>query len=281
METNNHRPDSIKLSSVLMVVFPIVSIVYARIYPTPQQLNLMQGSRFWMMQCMAVLLNVFLSWGIYRGKNWSRIIYTMFGVIGCLLNPLMMRYLPDRLPVAAGVLGILLTIVILFLLYRPESSAWFNQNTTQKNRSLFKQILLVTSIFLGLVGIFAGLAAYRAYDIMKHKDRLVIESKLALENGAQFGKAHSGKECFDAAIQELKTTFARSPLPNFIAKYYLESCLDASKARNDLCSLAPSSYNITTVVTWGMDMAQRYQIDPHNMQGFADVFEKNCKGNTP
>jgi hypothetical protein len=83
---------------------------------------------------IGVGLNTVLAVHILRGANWARITYTVVGGLGVLLTTL--SYLtgsafeqPSRL-VLLGMLGFVLTVVVLVQLWRRESSAWFVADRT-------------------------------------------------------------------------------------------------------------------------------------------------------
>lgn len=76
---------------------------------------------------ISVGLTLLLLMFIKKGANWARITYTVLAVIGLLFGliglageqPVLMRLL--------GIISMLLTVAILFFLWKKESNAWFSK----------------------------------------------------------------------------------------------------------------------------------------------------------
>ena len=64
-----------------------------------------------------------------RGKVWARIVATVLGALNVLLNLLTIAGAAGATPslsLLVGVVSLLLAAVIVFLLWRPESSRWYD-----------------------------------------------------------------------------------------------------------------------------------------------------------
>ena len=74
-----------------------------------------------------VLILMFLAYKIWTGRNWARIIFTVFFVIGIYPALLLLPLEADRNVVVllASILQILLQIVAIIYMFLPLSNAWF------------------------------------------------------------------------------------------------------------------------------------------------------------
>lgn len=77
---------------------------------------------------IAVSLWVLMAVMNRRGKVWARIVATVLGALNILLNLLAIGGAvgATSLSLVTGVVSLLLAAVIVFLLWRPESSRWFD-----------------------------------------------------------------------------------------------------------------------------------------------------------
>lgn len=75
---------------------------------------------------ISVALTALFAYFIGKGANWARIVYTVLGVIGILFSVSTLGGQPALLLILA-VVGLVLTIAIIFLLFRPESNAYFKK----------------------------------------------------------------------------------------------------------------------------------------------------------
>ncbi len=76
---------------------------------------------------VSVALTALFAYFIGKGANWARIVYTVLGVIGVIFGLLSLGGQPAVLLVLALV-GLVITIAVLVLLYRPESNAYFKKS---------------------------------------------------------------------------------------------------------------------------------------------------------
>lgn len=75
---------------------------------------------------IGVALAAMFAYFIGKGANWARIVYTVLGVIGVLFGLMGLGNQPALLLVLS-IISTLLTIATIFLLFRPESNAYFKK----------------------------------------------------------------------------------------------------------------------------------------------------------
>ncbi|AFL96531.1 hypothetical protein [Ornithobacterium rhinotracheale] len=74
------------------------------------------------------LLNIFLLYMVYKGKNWARIVILVLGVLGIFVIifsvlPILMRI--DKVLLFFYAISCLLQIIALILLFTPSARPWF------------------------------------------------------------------------------------------------------------------------------------------------------------
>lgn len=82
------------------------------------------GAVVWLV--LSVGVSVLLAVFIGKGRSWARIVYTVLGGIGILLT--LLGLVTGGAPVLFVLLDVLsaaLIAAVIFLLWKPESSAWF------------------------------------------------------------------------------------------------------------------------------------------------------------
>jgi hypothetical protein len=71
---------------------------------------------------LGAIVTIVAAYGILKGMNWGRILYTGWAVIG-IVAMLIMGPLTN-----ATVVGIVLMLILLFFLFRPAADAWFGRS---------------------------------------------------------------------------------------------------------------------------------------------------------
>lgn len=74
---------------------------------------------------VSVGLAALFAYFISKGANWARIIYTVLTVLGILLSLLGLLSTQPVILLLLSVVGLALSVAILFFLYRPDSNAYF------------------------------------------------------------------------------------------------------------------------------------------------------------
>lgn len=75
---------------------------------------------------IGVGLTALWAYFINKGANWARIVYTVLGVLGILFGLLGIGSQPGII-VVVQIISILITAAVIFLLFRPESNAFFKR----------------------------------------------------------------------------------------------------------------------------------------------------------
>lgn len=63
---------------------------------------------------------------IRKGANWARIVWTVFAAISLLISPLALLGDQPALLLLTGLVSLVITIVVLVLLWKKESNAYFS-----------------------------------------------------------------------------------------------------------------------------------------------------------
>lgn len=284
METK-HPPQSIKIAAALTVLMPFFGFGLVYLQHDERLLAMQAANLTWINFAFVTLFTALFAWGFYRGKNWARTIYLIFAVLGTLMTLGLRRLHPDLIPLQNTLFGLISTVVIVYFLLKSESGQWFKDNASTVQRSLFVRVLIWIGIILGILLLFilvvGGIVAYKSLDVYKHKDQLIAETSYAKNQGAILGQSSTGKQCFDATMEGLKTSFAKNVVPVVSARFFLESCLSASTNSEDFCALGPNSYEIMAESMWSIKTAQQYGIDPNAMSSLRQVFESRCAKKAP
>lgn len=74
---------------------------------------------------VSVGLAALFAYFISKGANWARIVYTVLTVLGILLSLLGLTGTQPLFLLVLSVVGLALSVAILFFLYRPDSNAYF------------------------------------------------------------------------------------------------------------------------------------------------------------
>lgn len=73
----------------------------------------------------SVVIAVLFAYFISKGANWARIVYTVLLGIGILINLFGLLGSQPTVLLAITVLSLVLSVAILFFLYRPDSNTYF------------------------------------------------------------------------------------------------------------------------------------------------------------
>ena len=76
---------------------------------------------------IGVGLAVLFAYFIGKGANWARIVYTVITVLGVLLGAIGLLGSQPLIVLLLTVVGLVLSVAIVFFLFRPESNAYFKK----------------------------------------------------------------------------------------------------------------------------------------------------------
>ncbi|MCP8304924.1 MAG: hypothetical protein H3Z50_05610 [archaeon] len=66
------------------------------------------------------VIGVIIGWGLWKGRNWARIIVIIFSILGIISGLLPLIYLD-----ISGLVGVVIDIIIIYYLTRPHVVAFF------------------------------------------------------------------------------------------------------------------------------------------------------------
>lgn len=111
---------------VIAVLLIVASLVLGLIrYP----LEFAPSFLLFLVAVPTLALIALLAWQIYAGKNWARIVYTVFFVLGLPFSILPLVEALQSRPISGllGVLQLVMQSAALVLLYLPGSRSWFSR----------------------------------------------------------------------------------------------------------------------------------------------------------
>ena len=71
------------------------------------------------MMYLGVVILFICGLGFLKGKNWARLLYVIWGILGICMNFLILKLSPVLIP------GIVFFVIIVFFLYRPKANLFF------------------------------------------------------------------------------------------------------------------------------------------------------------
>ena len=119
------RPTSITVIAWILIVLSALGLlVSVAMMNNPDVMDALAKSKLGagtqqMLGIVSSVISIVCGYGMLQGKNWSRLLYVITGVIGAAINFYAM-------PMGgAQLLGLAIFVVIIFFLYRPAANAWF------------------------------------------------------------------------------------------------------------------------------------------------------------
>ena len=119
------RPTSITVIAWILIVLSALGLlVSVAMMNNPDVMDALAKSKLGagtqqMLGIVSSVISIVCGYGMLQGKNWSRLLYVITGVIGAAINFYAM-------PMGgAQFLGLAIFVVIIFFLYRPAANAWF------------------------------------------------------------------------------------------------------------------------------------------------------------
>lgn len=129
-----NQPTHIK-SAVILIIFALV-IGFIKLALDYEYITSLAPIQFTLItMVITVLIMLFLTYKIWTGRNWARIVFTVFFVIGIypafLLLPAEMNR--NFLIFLISILQVLLQIVAIIFMFLPNSNTWFKSIKAAKN----------------------------------------------------------------------------------------------------------------------------------------------------
>ena len=119
------RPTSITVIAWILIVLSALGLlVSVAMMNNPDVMDALAKSKLGagtqqILGIVSSVISIVCGYGMLQGKNWSRLLYVITGVIGAAINFYAM-------PMGgAQFLGLGIFVVIIFFLYRPAANAWF------------------------------------------------------------------------------------------------------------------------------------------------------------
>lgn len=129
----NTRPTSITVISWILIVISLISLVAGTAsLNDPMTIELMSRSPLPIslqhaMMYFGLLVQLVSGIAMLKCKNWGRLLYSIWGVIGLVIglltSPVKMMLIP----------GTIFFAVIVFLLFRPKANEYFKQISAKSN----------------------------------------------------------------------------------------------------------------------------------------------------
>ena len=107
------RPFGVTIATILMVVVGISVLINGIIVPYALPASIVIG----------ILWFVF-AWGLFTGKGWAWIITVILAIISAIFNALSIFSLSY-----GSVFSLIVNIIILYYMYRPNVKAWFGRGS--------------------------------------------------------------------------------------------------------------------------------------------------------
>ena len=129
----NQRPTSITVISWILIVIGVISIITTTaMINNPMVEEMMTKSPLSIpvqhaISYIGLSITIVCGIGMLKGKNWARLLYIIWGVIGFIIG---IATAPIK---AAMIPGFVVFAVIVFFLYRAKASAFFVPNKETEN----------------------------------------------------------------------------------------------------------------------------------------------------
>ena len=107
------RPFGVIIATILMVIVGISVLINGIIVPYALPASIVIG----------ILWFVF-AWGLFTGKGWAWIITVILAIISAIFNILSIFSLSY-----GSVFSLIVNIIILYYMYRPNVKTWFGRGT--------------------------------------------------------------------------------------------------------------------------------------------------------
>ncbi|MHB1948469.1 MAG: DUF7144 family membrane protein [Gammaproteobacteria bacterium] len=119
------RPLSISIIAWLFIIASVISLIGNLVtINNPAVKNMMEQSPIpmnvqYVMMYLGVVILFICGLGFLKGKNWARILYVIWGILGIIMNFVILKLSPILIP------GIVFFVIIIFFLYRPKANLYF------------------------------------------------------------------------------------------------------------------------------------------------------------
>lgn len=130
MTKKKNRPDKVSTAITLLWILIAASVI-SSIFNFSSLLEITNASGLglgWLIFTLyfSFFLTAFFIWKISQGRNWARITYLVFFILGVLFT--IYDYLTSEVStfsIILGIAGIIVQIIALIFLFQKQSSDWF------------------------------------------------------------------------------------------------------------------------------------------------------------
>lgn len=121
------KPKSVTIIAWLLIVSGVISLFTSLLsWNSPIVKELMAKNPLpiplqYVMMYIGSPISVISGAGIFKGKNWGRLLYVLWGATGIVIN---LITFPIKLTI---IIGLVVFAIVAFFLYRPASNQYFAQ----------------------------------------------------------------------------------------------------------------------------------------------------------
>ncbi|CAG9296880.1 hypothetical protein EV690_2532 [Celerinatantimonas diazotrophica] len=129
------RPNTITLVIIATIVSFIIGVVKTYIlFPSTVELSEFQLKVIVVFTLVVIMLLGVILYLIWKGKNWCRIIYAVFAIVGLVpfINAINQELNYSLLLAVISIIQVSLQLSATVLLYLPETNSWFSSIKASK-----------------------------------------------------------------------------------------------------------------------------------------------------